>query len=473
MEDIEAMLCAYVEGDLDAAGRAQIEQHLANHPQHRKMIDELIAQRQLLRDLPRAAAPRDVDESVRGQMERSILLDDAAAPSFSRAAGRRRIPQLMTAAAVILLSLALGLIVYRVVVPTFKPAKFTPVASSQQLPSNQSDIETDIRQSQQQDFSQQMAPSGEANESAAAPAPQMQQAPLIAAVPTPVATTKHIINTEDLPIDLNRLRKTLKQGGYDLAPATDQQKPSMVMVINSPDAAVTGEILSKYLDSQPGVSWKDEGISSPTETVATYKITGSWLLPPSATTQPAQLATTQPATTQPMFEYRGGVFIAPSTQPSQMLQHIYVASGISREQADDLAKSISDQQIGVSTQTAEDSSLAPAATRPDLAGIALADKVPQLGAPTTQASADRDQLASPTTMPSQPEGGWQAPKAAMAIAGAGGEEPTSQDLVDAVIVVQSPPSIQLPTTRAAELPTTAPSTQPDRIAAPATTKPSN
>ena len=37
-EQIEAKLCAYVDGELDAAGRAEIEQHLAANPQHRALV---------------------------------------------------------------------------------------------------------------------------------------------------------------------------------------------------------------------------------------------------------------------------------------------------------------------------------------------------------------------------------------------------------------------------------------------------
>ena len=60
MENIEAMLCAYIEGDLDAAGRAQIEKHLQDHPQHRKLIQELSAMRDLVRGLPRVKAPMEI-----------------------------------------------------------------------------------------------------------------------------------------------------------------------------------------------------------------------------------------------------------------------------------------------------------------------------------------------------------------------------------------------------------------------------
>ena len=52
-EQIEAKLCAYVDGELDAAGRAEIEAHLAANPQHRELLTELMAQRELLRELPR------------------------------------------------------------------------------------------------------------------------------------------------------------------------------------------------------------------------------------------------------------------------------------------------------------------------------------------------------------------------------------------------------------------------------------
>ena len=74
-ENIEAKLCAYVDGELDAAGRAEIEQHLATNPQHRQLMVELSEQRRLLGGLPRAKAPEDMLEAVQNQLERSALLD--------------------------------------------------------------------------------------------------------------------------------------------------------------------------------------------------------------------------------------------------------------------------------------------------------------------------------------------------------------------------------------------------------------
>src|SRR5688500_11072037 len=85
-ENIEAKLCAYVEGDLDEAGRIEIERHLEIHPNHRRLLGELAATRDLLRYLPREPAPAELAESFNGQLERSVLLDytghESDAPSL-------------------------------------------------------------------------------------------------------------------------------------------------------------------------------------------------------------------------------------------------------------------------------------------------------------------------------------------------------------------------------------------------------
>src|SRR5580704_3015788 len=124
MENIEAMLCAYVEGDLDAAGKAQIEKHLQDHPQHRKLLDELVAMRELVRGLPRAKAPMDVGDSLRQKVERSMLLEDSPAAVPSRQSVDRW-PQFFGIAAIFLLVSSLCFILYKALGPTWKPAVFT------------------------------------------------------------------------------------------------------------------------------------------------------------------------------------------------------------------------------------------------------------------------------------------------------------------------------------------------------------
>ena len=76
-EDIEAKLAAYVDGDIDPAGRAEIEKHLAGNPRHRELLTEFIpASADLLRALPRDMAPADVAETINSQLERAVLLGD-------------------------------------------------------------------------------------------------------------------------------------------------------------------------------------------------------------------------------------------------------------------------------------------------------------------------------------------------------------------------------------------------------------
>src|SRR5690349_20048610 len=107
-ENIEAKLCAYVDGELDAAGRAEVEQHLATNPQHRALMQELAAQRPILASLPRAKAPEDLLESVQNQLERSALLDGPQSEKPVVAGQIERWPQVVSAAAVLFLVVGLG-----------------------------------------------------------------------------------------------------------------------------------------------------------------------------------------------------------------------------------------------------------------------------------------------------------------------------------------------------------------------------
>jgi hypothetical protein len=115
-EKIEAQLCAYVEGELDDAQRAEIEQHLTANPQHKALIAELRAASGLLRDLPRVKAPIELNESFCGQIERSSLLDSMDEHGKA-ASGVNRWPHFTAVAAVLLLAVGLGLVVYYVLPP--------------------------------------------------------------------------------------------------------------------------------------------------------------------------------------------------------------------------------------------------------------------------------------------------------------------------------------------------------------------
>lgn len=120
-ETIEARLCAYVEGSLDEAERAEIERHLELHPNHRRLLAELAAQRDWLQHLPREEAPADLAEAIESRSERAALLD-AGTRSTSAARWSTFGPRTWLAAAVVILAAGLGVLVY-VTVPTRQAAR--------------------------------------------------------------------------------------------------------------------------------------------------------------------------------------------------------------------------------------------------------------------------------------------------------------------------------------------------------------
>jgi len=75
-EESEAKLLAYIDGELDEAGRAEIERHLESNPNHRRLLDELKVGRDLLRWVPRETAPPELMESFQSQLERAVLLEE-------------------------------------------------------------------------------------------------------------------------------------------------------------------------------------------------------------------------------------------------------------------------------------------------------------------------------------------------------------------------------------------------------------
>jgi hypothetical protein len=107
-ESTEAKLCAYLEGELSPAERAEIEQHLSANPQHRQLLFDLAKTREWMRSIPSETSPVDLAEIFQGQNERSMLLDD---PNADRSTLTTRWPQAAMLAAVVLLTVGLGVLV--------------------------------------------------------------------------------------------------------------------------------------------------------------------------------------------------------------------------------------------------------------------------------------------------------------------------------------------------------------------------
>ena len=106
-EAVEAQLCAYLEDELSPAERAVIEQHLAVHPQHRQLLADLALNRGWLRDVKHEAAPAEVGEAFRQQVERSLLMGEDR-PAAGRSGGRWR--QFGVLAALLLMTAGLGVV---------------------------------------------------------------------------------------------------------------------------------------------------------------------------------------------------------------------------------------------------------------------------------------------------------------------------------------------------------------------------
>lgn len=125
-ENIEAKLAEYLEGTLDPAGRAEIEQHLMRNPEHRQLMLDLGQTRQILQSLPRERAPGDMTEMLQGQLERTALLGEGPDESSAAALRINRWPQLFALAAIVLLAIGLGVVVY-IVLPSSHPEGFTVI----------------------------------------------------------------------------------------------------------------------------------------------------------------------------------------------------------------------------------------------------------------------------------------------------------------------------------------------------------
>lgn len=117
-DNIEAKLAAYIDGELDEAGRQEIEQYLLTNPGHRRLLTELGKTHALLADLPQEQAPPEIMEEYNSQLERAALLGDAQDIESRTVHRINRRPQLFSLAAILALTVGLGIVVYFVLLPT-------------------------------------------------------------------------------------------------------------------------------------------------------------------------------------------------------------------------------------------------------------------------------------------------------------------------------------------------------------------
>jgi hypothetical protein len=466
MENIEAMLCAYVEGDLDAAGRVQIEKHLQDHPQHRKLLEELIAMRELVRGLPRAKAPMDVGDSLRQKVERSMLLEDSPAAAPSRQSVDRW-PQFFGIAAIFLLVASLCFILYKALGPTWKPAVFTQNVDQKIPDLGPTDQMAAAPESPQSTGDQSVALAMPSTMSpAAAPAPGAVASPPLASTILQKAQTVVAQSQQQAlsvaQVDIQAIRRRLENSGYGIHNGATANSGPVLMVVNSTDLPATKAQITQFMSSNSGVSWNAVPAESAAKSGATTMPSGDI-----AGKQLAQAA-------QNASELNDRLDLGDANKV--MSSDLYVARGLTPERADALRQTLAIPQNGSQVQVTVQSAAGLATTEPSVVtqkdvnvfGFAMGTRMPT-SQPAVSPDVRLGVSAAPTTAPSPALAGDGNPGGGFG--GGGGvmmannnatplSANQSQSLppVDAVIVLQSAvvaASPAVPTTQPAS-----PSTQP-------------
>ncbi|MFN4243741.1 MAG: hypothetical protein ACK4PI_10960 [Tepidisphaerales bacterium] len=127
-ESTEILLTDYLDGRLDPRRQAELDAYLAQHPDQRAVLADLMEHRSRLQALPAETAPRELLLDVNARLERSALLDGADTLETPRRS--RRLPQLAAMAAVLTLTAGLAVTTWWVLAP--RPHATPPLATSSQ-----------------------------------------------------------------------------------------------------------------------------------------------------------------------------------------------------------------------------------------------------------------------------------------------------------------------------------------------------
>jgi len=111
---LSVLLNSYLDGELSTAKNQKVERLLAEDEHARELLSGLCMVSEKVGSLPRSKAPTDIAEAVLQDIERDILLDQR--DSLAEEAGRKhlRMRQFLEAAAMIVLTVAMVIIVYNV-----------------------------------------------------------------------------------------------------------------------------------------------------------------------------------------------------------------------------------------------------------------------------------------------------------------------------------------------------------------------
>ena len=116
--DMNEMLNAYMDGELEASQKAEFERLLENSSELRGQLRTLKNVRNLAQHLPQAEAPVELSQQVRSMLERKVLFGEGIAEEqAAKRAGTVLFQKIRAVAAVLALGAVLSLLVYSIVAP--------------------------------------------------------------------------------------------------------------------------------------------------------------------------------------------------------------------------------------------------------------------------------------------------------------------------------------------------------------------
>ncbi len=278
----------------------------------------------------------------------------------------------------------------------------------------------------------------------AADTKQAMPASPLAAAATPVVTqelsraAKQQEAAAVVPFNMGAIRQQLLDSGYDISSTGTNAASPALMVVNSTDLPATNAQVAHFLNDSSGISWKKMSISDETKSV------------------PATLPSDNVIAKGAMSfatDYKVNADRESGAATTQPASDVYVAKGLTSQQADALRQALAVPQNGDAVQVFMQPAGALATTQPSVM-VARKDPSPLHGGyggglPSTQpaeAAHEDGGLNAPTTLP--------ANEAAVAVGGirdsavdnkvfdANGAAAASDNFqiaqpVDTVIVVQS------------------------------------
>jgi hypothetical protein len=319
-EIIEAKLCAYIDDELDAAGRAELEKHLAANPQHQRLIEELRRTSGLLRTLPRDSAPPDLAEGFNMQLERSVLLGGVAEDVAAADLKSPRWPQLVAMAAITLLTVGLAVVVYFALPGTGGRPQIVQVTPHSTNNSLMSDRDSAVDESQSRSLAKasDLGRSGgerrKAEDQVADAEKSLRERSLGAVVPDPSAASP----PSNSPSAYQR--HGLDDGALSSVAAGEPAAP-IVLVMHTDDPSAARRALVLYLVQQ-NIAWEPAQAPANVEVLARSDTLGSGLgggggrAAAEASTQPASFAAA--VAPQPTVDVakRLALAPAPATRPT-------------------------------------------------------------------------------------------------------------------------------------------------------------